>query len=74
MRARSSVAIALVAAVTSTTCAKRVPEPTNVAPGTPHVTWVLMCGDRDNADNEFACQSDPRTEAADHAHALIALE
>jgi hypothetical protein len=43
-------------------CAKRGPERANVAPGTPHVTWVVMYGDRDNPDNEFACQSDPRTE------------
>jgi hypothetical protein len=43
-------------------CAKRVPEPANVAPGTPHVTWVLMYGDRDTPDSDFACQSDPRTD------------
>ena len=43
-------------------CAKRVPEPSGIAPGTPHISWVLMYGDRDTADREFACQSDPRTE------------
>jgi hypothetical protein len=43
-------------------CAKRVPEPSGVAPGTPHISWVLMYGDRDSADREFACQSEPRTE------------
>jgi hypothetical protein len=43
-------------------CGKRVPERPNLAPGTPHVTWVIMYGDRDNSDGEFACQSDPRTE------------
>jgi len=43
-------------------CAKRVPEPTGVAPGIPHISWVLMYGDRDTPDQEFACQSDPRTE------------
>ena len=43
-------------------CAKRVPEPRGIAPGTPHISWVLMYGDRDTADREFACQSDPRTE------------
>ena len=31
-------------------------------PGTPHITWVLMYGDRNNADDEFACQSEPKTE------------
>ena len=58
MRASLIGAIALFVAVTST-CAKRVPEPSNVAPGTPHVTWVLMYGDRDTPDAQFACQSDP---------------
>jgi hypothetical protein len=43
-------------------CAKRVPEPASVAPGTPHVTWVLMYGDRENPDAEFACQSDSTAE------------
>lgn len=43
-------------------CAKRVPEPVGVVPGTPHVSWVIMHGDRDNPDQEFACQSDPRNE------------
>ncbi len=41
---------------------KRIPEPTSVAPGEPHISWVIMYGDRDNPDREFACQSDPRTE------------
>jgi len=61
MRARQFVVVAVAAVVTST-CAKRVPEPANVAPGTPHITWVLMYGDRNNADDEFACQSEPKTE------------
>lgn len=39
-------------------CAKRVPVPANSTPGTPRVTWVLMYGDRDNADAQFACESD----------------
>lgn len=63
MGGRLLLALALVAMAT-VTCAKRVPEPANIAPGTPHVTWVLMYGDRDNSDQEFACQSDPRTECA----------
>src|SRR5438067_2195727 len=61
MRLHSLVGVALVAATTST-CAKRVPEPANIAPGTPYVTWVLMFGDRDTPDREFACQSEPRTD------------
>lgn len=54
--------VLVTAAVLASTCAKRVPQRANVAPGTPHVTWVLMYGDRDNADSEFACQSDPKTD------------
>lgn len=54
----------LMSSALATGCGKRVPEPANVAPGTPHVTWVLMYGDRDNPDAEFACQSDPRTDCA----------
>ena len=45
-----------------TSCEKRVPVPTGGSPGTPHVGWVIMVGDRENADREFVCQSDPRTE------------
>ena len=56
-------ALTLVALIGSA-CAKRVPEPVGVAPGTPHISWVLMYGDRDTADSEFACQSEPRTECA----------
>ena len=54
--------IAMIVGLITSSCAMRVPEPANVVPGTPHVTWVLMYGDRDNADSEFACQSDPRTD------------
>ena len=57
-----SVIVATIGAVLSSTCAKRVPEPTGVAPGTPHISWIIMHGDSDNPDREFACQSDPRTE------------
>lgn len=38
-------------------CGKRVPEPPGMAPGTPHLAWIIMHGDRDNPDAEFACQS-----------------
>ena len=38
-------------------CVKRVPEPVGLPPGTPHVSWIIMHGDRDNPDAEFACQS-----------------
>jgi len=61
MEIRSFVVLTLVALISSA-CAKRVPEPTGVAPGTPHISWVLMYGDRDTPDQEFACQSEPRTD------------
>jgi len=54
-------ALTLVALVGSA-CAQRVPESTGIAPGTPHISWVLMFGDRDTADREFSCQSEPRTD------------
>ena len=43
-------------------CARHVPEPAVAMPGTPHVSWIIMHGDSDNPDREFACQSEPRTE------------
>src|SRR5215470_8520387 len=46
----------------STACATHVPRPANTAPGTPNVTWVLMFGDSDNPDREFACQSGSQTD------------
>ena len=54
---RLTVVVALVAAAS---CGKRVPEPPGVAPGTPHVSWVLMTGDRDTPDANYVCQSDPK--------------
>jgi hypothetical protein len=52
----------VVAASMVSSCARHVPEPAVVMPGTPHVSWVIMHGDVDNPDREFACQSEPRTE------------
>ncbi len=43
-------------------CAKTVPRPADVAPGTPYITWIIMHGDSDNPDREFACQSTPRND------------
>jgi hypothetical protein len=59
---RFSMIAATVAAVLSSTCAKRVPEPAGVAPGTPHISWIIMSGDRDTPDGEFVCQSEPRND------------
>jgi hypothetical protein len=59
---RHSMIVVTIAAVFSATCAKRVPEPVGVASGTPHVSWIIMFGDSDNPDREFACQSDPRND------------
>jgi hypothetical protein len=49
-------AIALAAA----SCGAKIPTASGVAPGTPYVSWIIMHGDRDNPDREFACQSDAR--------------
>jgi len=40
---------------------RRVPEP-DVSPGTPSVGWVIMHGSKDNPDEQFGCQSRPRTD------------
>jgi len=61
MQLRLFATLTLVA-VFGSACAKRVPEPSGVAPGTPHISWVLMYGDRDTSDGEFSCQSEPRSE------------
>jgi len=54
--------VAMAAAVLTSTCATRVPQPAGGVPGAPYVSWVIMSGDRDNPDQEFVCQSDPRTD------------
>jgi len=59
---RYPIAVAIVAAALTATCTQRVPESVGIPPGTPHVSWILMYGDSDNPDSEFACQSYPRTE------------
>jgi hypothetical protein len=43
-------------------CAMRVPQPAVKTPGEPLVSWIIMFGDQDNPDREFACQSHPLTE------------
>jgi hypothetical protein len=57
-----SIVVALLVAVLTSTCARRVPEPTGVAPGALHISWVIMSGDGDNPDQEFVCQSNPRND------------
>jgi len=54
--------IGAVALATGVTCANHIPEPVGVSPRTPHVSWVLMSGDRDNPDADYVCQSDPKDE------------
>ena len=60
--ARNGRVMAVLVAAISVSCAKRVPEPPNLAPGTPYISWIIMHGDADNPDQQFACQSDPLTE------------
>jgi len=61
MRTHSIMVAALAAAFTSA-CARSAPKPIGGAPGTPHVSWIIMSGDRDNPDQEFVCQSNPRND------------
>ena len=59
---KQSLIVLVITAVFAAACAKRVPEPAVIAPGTPHITWIIMSGDRDNPDREFVCQSNPRND------------
>ncbi len=43
-------------------CAKPAPGSGRNSRALPHVSWVIMHGDRDNPDAEFACQSEPRND------------
>jgi hypothetical protein len=56
--------VVTIAAGLAAACATRVPEPAGLAPGgaAPQVSWVIMRGDRDNPDQEFVCQSNPRND------------
>ena len=58
---RSFLIVAALIVATSA-CAKRIPTAAGASPGTPYVSWIIMHGDRDNPDREFACQSDRRTD------------
>lgn len=47
----------------ATACGKRVPgPPAGAVSGMPRIGWVIMTGDRDNPDQDFVCQSEPRTD------------
>lgn len=59
---RVSVIVALLMPLLVSACGKRVPEPVGPARDAPHVSWVIMSGDRSNPDQTFVCQSDPRTD------------
>jgi len=58
MRGRDFI-VATAVGVLTTACESGLRKPPNATPGTPNVTWVLMFGDSDNPDREFACQSGP---------------
>jgi hypothetical protein len=61
--AKESLIVLAMAAVGTTACGKGVPKAgAGVTPGTPYVSWVIMSGDRDNPDQEFVCQSEPRND------------
>ena len=59
---KHTIAALTLASLFGSSCAKRVPEPSTAERALPHVSWVIMSGDRENADREFVCQSDPRNE------------
>jgi hypothetical protein len=42
-------------------CGTHVPGPATRTSAEPHVSWIIMFGDQDDPDREFACQSEPRT-------------
>src|SRR5262245_27297026 len=46
----------VVLAMATASCAKRIPEPA-AKPAVPYVSWIIMHGDSDNPDAQFACQS-----------------
>lgn len=54
----------LIVIAATISCGERVSEPADVPPGTPQISWIMMYGDGDNPDREFACQSKPRTDCA----------
>jgi hypothetical protein len=57
---RHVLLVAAAGVVAAAGCGMRAPRSADVAPGTPHVTWVMMAGDRENPDRDYVCQSDPR--------------
>lgn len=59
---RQGLFLIVLSATISASCATHAPEPRGLAPGTPHVSWVIMSGDRDTPDRDFVCQSDPRND------------
>ena len=61
MRKEALIVLAVTTLFTAA-CARRVPEPAVSVPGTPHISWIIMSGDRDDPDQEFVCQSDPRND------------
>jgi hypothetical protein len=61
MRATPMI-VYVVAAACSGACRPHVPEPPTSVPGKPYISWVIMSGDSDNPDQDFVCQSDPRTD------------
>jgi hypothetical protein len=61
-------------AALAASCAKSIPEPGGGGTDAARVGWVIMSGDNDNPDRDFACQSNPRTECVvpvDRANARV---
>jgi hypothetical protein len=49
------------AALAAAGCGKRVPGTIGGPPGSPRVGWVIMSGDADTPDRDYACQSIDQT-------------
>lgn len=59
---RPFVILVACALALSPACGVRVPRPADLPAGTPFISWIIMHGDGDNPDREFACQSTPRND------------
>jgi len=60
-------ALALVSTLPLAGCGPKIPQPSKAGPDMPRISWVIMSGDRDNPDQDYVCQSDPRDACAVHA-------
>ena len=53
--------VVTMAVLSAAGCGTRIPEPIGGPPGSPRVGWVIMSGDVDTPDRDYACQSIDQT-------------